>query len=441
MAESRNPRLLAVEAVAGVLDHSANLAEAGELRIEATAATDPREVAFARHLAYGVLRWLSALEWIADQLMDRPLKQRDRDIRRLILLGLFQLWHEESGAHAAVNETAECARRAGKPWAVGLINAVLRRFQREKLQCLEELSSRPERFSHPDWLVERIQSDWPEDWEGILEANNQRAGMWLRVNRQRSGIDRVRQVLGEAGLETETHEFAADAVRVSPAAPVEQVPGFTEGWWSVQDPAAQLALGWLDPQPGQRVLDACAAPGGKALHILESTPNVHIVAMDRSEKRLERLTENADRLRLSGMGQLHRRVGDGLHPENWWDGNPFDRILLDAPCTATGVIRRHPEIKWLRSESQVEEAVTAQSSLLSSLWPLLKPGGILVYATCSVLRDENSEQIRRFIETHGDANTEPGEVPYGRPCGAGRQILPGEEDMDGFFYARIRKSN
>jgi 16S rRNA (cytosine967-C5)-methyltransferase len=220
---------------------------------------------------------------------------------------------------------------------------------------------------------------------------------------------------------------------------VAQLPGFTEGLWSVQDPAAQLAAAWLDPQPGQRLLDACAAPGGKTCHLLESAPGARVTALDRSQARLARLRENVDRLGLAGPDRLTVIAGDGLHPDAWWNGVPFDRILLDAPCSATGVIRRHPEIKWLRSPEQVEEAVALQAGLLRSLWPLLKAGGILVYATCSVLGDENSEQISRFLQVHGDARPEPREVPYGQPSGAGRQILPGEADMDGFFNARLRK--
>jgi 16S rRNA (cytosine967-C5)-methyltransferase len=440
VAATNDPRLLAIEAVASVLDKAANLAEVDELRLGSDVAGGAREVAFARHLAYGVLRWLGALEWLATQLMKRPLKRRDRDIHRLILLGLFQLWKDESGEHAAINETAECARRLAKPWAVGLINAVLRRFQREKSQWLEKLALKPERFAHPAWLTERIRTDWPEDWESILTANNRRAGLWLRVNRTRSSVDAVGRAMRESGFEPGFHPYAPDAVQVVPPAPVDRLPGFDDGWWSVQDPATQLVVEWLSMEAGQRVLDACAAPGGKTCHILESVPDARVWAVDRSEARLQRLNENALRLGLMDTGRLTVKVGDGLFPEGWWDGKQFDRVLLDAPCTATGVIRRHPEIKWLRSESQVGEAVALQARLLRNLWPLVKAGGILVYATCSVLHDENSEQIRRFIESHGDARPEPFEAPYGRPSGTGCQILPGEADMDGFFYARVRKS-
>ena len=422
-----SPRLAAARLVGAVLDNGASLTEA----VVPGKRMDARDAAFARHLAYGVLRWLSALDWLASQLMERPFKRSNQDVQRLLLVGLFELWKNESGHHAAVNETAECARKLGKPWAVGVINAVLRRFQRERGTWLERLDSTDARFAHPEWLVERLRGDWPEDWPAILEANNEPAGLWLRVNQARADLRSVADAMAGAGFTTRGHPYAPNALEVSPPAPVEGLPGFKEGLWSVQDPAAQLAIGWLDPQPGQSVLDACAAPGGKAFHVLASVADVRVLALDRSAPRLERLRQDAERLGLSSTERLQVRSGDATHPEDWWDGVPFDRILLDAPCTATGVIRRHPEIKWLRTPAQVEEAMNLQARLLRTLWPLLKTGGILVYATCSVLRDENSEQITRFIDDHGDARPEGREVDYGRP---------GEAGMDGFFYVRIRKN-
>jgi 16S rRNA (cytosine967-C5)-methyltransferase len=432
--------MLAVMAIADVLDDAESLAEADSLKLDQEEAVDPRDAAFARHLAYGVLRWLTALEWLADQFLDRPLKRRDRDIRRLILVGLFELWKGESGAHAAVNETAECARRAGKPWAVGLINAVLRRFQREQATWLERLESRSERYAHPEWFIQKIQADWPQQWREVLDANNRQAGLWLRVNPGRASVESVSKALEQGGFETRAHPHAPHAVEVMPPAPVERLPGFVEGWWSVQDPAAQLASEWLDVEGNHRVLDACAAPGGKTCHILEAAPQASVLAVDRSETRLSRLFENAERLGLATQGRLEVRAGDVLDAGTWKDGERFDRILLDAPCTATGVIRRHPEIKWLRSPEQVEEAVQLQSGLLEQLWPLLEPGGILVYATCSVLGDENSRQIRRFMDGHGDARLEVRQLPYGASSDSGCQILPGTDDMDGFFYARLHKN-
>ncbi len=439
MSKSASPRVAAVNMIGNVLDRAGTLSEPGELQARGKA-LDPRDVAQARHIAYGVLRWLGALEWLAAQLLKKPLKNKDRDIQRLVLVGLFELWKSEGGEHAAVHQTAEGARQLGKPWATGLINAVLRRFQREKSDWLQKLSARPERFSHPEWLLDRLRADWPDHWQEVAEANNRQAALWLRINQARGSVENVEQAFHEAGYETMRHEHASMALKITPSAPVEQLPGFSEGLWSVQDPAAQLAPGWLDAQPGERILDACAAPGGKTCHLLEASPQSQVLALDRSASRLERVKENAARLGFADDPRLQIRQGDAADPSAWWDDQPFDRILLDAPCTALGVIRRHPEIKWLRSPEQVDEAVALQASLLSQLWPTLKPGGILVYATCSILGDENSRQIRRFLESQEDAQAADPEVAYGQAGEAGVQILPGEADMDGFFYARIRKT-
>lgn len=438
MSGPENPRLLALDAVTAVLDRQRNLEEAKAL---APGTLDPRDISFARHLAYGVLRWLAALEWIAAQLLERPLKSRDRDIHRLILLGLFELWKESSAQHAAVNETAECARRLCKPWAVGLINAVLRRFQREQSKLTEQLSNQIEQYAHPGWLVQRLQADWPDHWQVILDEGNRPGELWLRVNVAKSSVEAVMTEIRKSGFEADAHPFANAAVKVTPAAPVNQLPGFTEGMWSVQDPAAQLAVDWLSLQPGHHVLDACAAPGGKACHILESTSGVRLMALDRSEGRLNLLRGNMERLQLGTEEKPEIVCADASDVGSWWNGVPFDRILLDAPCTATGVIRRHPEIKWLRSEEQLAQVTQQQAKLLRRLWPLLKAGSILVYTTCSILRDENDRQIRLFLDDHADAVSSGPDLPYGHALAEGRQVLPGEFSMDGFYYARLRKSH
>jgi 16S rRNA (cytosine967-C5)-methyltransferase len=400
---------------------------------------DPRDRGFSLHLAYGVLRWLSALEWLAGQLLQRPLKPRDRDVQWLVLLGLFQLWHGETGAHAAVNETAECARLLGKPWAVGLVNAVLRRFQREQPAWLERLALQDARHAHPDWLLEALRRDWPDDWEEIVAADNRSAPLWLRLRQDRdSGTARAR--LEQEGFTALAHPDVPGALQIRPAVAVENLPGFAEGLLSVQDPAAQLAAGLLDATAGQRVLDACAAPGGKTGHLLEAVPGIRLTALDRSGQRLELVRQNLGRLGLLGQPGLQLQAADATQPETWWDGNPYQRILLDAPCTATGVIRRHPEIKWLRTPAQAAEAAALQAVLLQRLWPLLEPGGILLYATCSVLRDENNRQIERFAASQPDAQLSAIDAAWGRAADPGRQILPGERDMDGFYYARLRKA-
>lgn len=414
-----------------VLDRGAGLGDT-----ERDTVADPRDRAYARHLAYGTLRWLSALDWLAGQLLDRPLKKKDRDIHRLVLLGLFQLWQDRTAGHAAVNETAGCARKLGKSWATGLVNAVLRRFQREQETLLERLAEHDDRFAHPPWLLDALRADWPGDWERIAQANNRAAPLWLRLNEAFEPGETL-DALQEASFETAPHLVAKAAARVEPAKPVSELPGFTEGRMSVQDPAAQLAAGLLDCRDGQRVLDACSAPGGKTCHLLERQPGIKLLALDRSRARLEQVRENLERLDL--LNRCTLQAADAARPEDWWDGQLFDRILLDAPCTATGVIRRHPEIKWLRTPEQLDEAVALQAALLDALWPLLKPGGILLYATCSVLRRENSEQAASFLGRHPDAAAEFPETVWGRDTPPGRQILPGELDMDGFYYARLLK--
>ena len=428
----QNPRIAALQALSEVLDSNKNLAECGAL----SRLRDSRDNAFARHLAYGVLRWLTALEWLAAELLVKPIKKRERDVQRLVLLGLQQLWHDQAASHAAINETAECARLLGKPWAVGLINAVLRRFQREQEQLLNRLAQTRQRLAHPEWLLNEIQQDWPGHWQAIVDANNLQAPLWLRINRHKADETILRKDLRTAGFEVFDHPFAHDAVGISPAATVAKIPGFERGWLSVQDPAAQLARDLLAPRDGDRILDACAAPGGKTAHLLESCPGIELIALDKQAKRLEQVQQTLNRLGLKAETQ----VADAVFIENWWNGEKFNKILLDAPCSATGVIRRHPEIKWLRNTGQVNTVVQTQFELLTALWPLLETGGILVYATCSVLKRENSRQIQKFLTLHADAVIETPAVKWGQTGSFGCQILPGQAQMDGFFYAVLRKS-
>jgi 16S rRNA (cytosine967-C5)-methyltransferase len=429
----RNPRQLAIAALADVLDRGLNLSDSAALQDTRKS----RDLSMSRHLAYGVLRWLTALEWLARQLLSKPLKQRDLDIHRLILLGLYQLWQDETAEHAAVHETAECARLTGKPWAVGLVNAVLRRFLREREEWLGKLAGQPERFAHPLWMLEAIQHDWPEYWPAIVTANNQQAPMWLRLNSKEHDRLEITEKLEDQGFEVRSHPSARDAVCISPAVHVTSLAGFAEGYFSVQDPAAQLAADLLDVRAGMRVLDACAAPGGKTCHILERMPAAEVTALDLSAHRNELIQQNLTRLKLS----CRLLTGDAALPATWWDGLPFQRILLDAPCSATGVIRRHPEIKHLRTPGQVREAILTQQRILQALWPLLEPGGILVYSTCSVMTDENSNQINDFLFKTTDAQDCTPDASWGHNQKAGRQIFPGEEDMDGFYYAVLRKNS
>ncbi len=432
-----NARLAALVAIATVLDAQQSLSDyflSGPFLEDSTLA--PRDQAFARHLAYGVLRWLGALEWLATQLLNAPLKPRDRDIQRLVLIGLFQLWKDETADHAAVHATTECAKQLGKSWATGLINALLRRFVRERKHMLAQLESVPEKYAHPGWLLEMLKQDWPQEWRSVIAENNRQAAFWLRVNRRLSEPGAIIEELQQQGYKAASHPLAVDAVSVEPPVPVTRLPGFAEGRISVQDPAAQLAADLLAPAKGERILDACAAPGGKTCHLLERQPGIRLLALDRGEKRLGLIRDNLHRLEL----RCQLKNADAGNPDDWWDGVPFDKILLDAPCSTTGVIRRHPEIKWLRDPAQVRRAVATQQRLLERLWPLLDTGGILVYATCSILKCENHKQIHEFLSRHPDAVYAGPKGDAENPTLPGQQILPGREGMDGFYYAVMRKS-
>ncbi|KAA9131324.1 16S rRNA (cytosine(967)-C(5))-methyltransferase RsmB [Marinihelvus fidelis] len=427
-ARGEDARRVALRAIIAVMNHHGALTDPALFE----SARDDRERAFARRLANGVVRWSGALEALAGELLDRPLKPRDRDIALLLQLGIYQLWREDTPGHAAVHATAEVARSLRKAWAVGLVNAVLRRFLRERDERLAALESRDAALSHPPWLLGMLKKDWPDQWRSIVDANNEQPPMWLRTNGQRITRDTLAMQLTNAGFQATSHPEVDMALRLDPPAPVEQAPGFSEGHWSVQDAAAQLAAHYLAPRPGDRILDACAAPGGKTCHLLEREPNLQLTALDNDERRLGRVRENLARLGLEARLQ----VGDATDPSGWWDGEPFDRILLDAPCSAIGVIRRHPEIKWQRTPEQVGAAVALQAKMLDALWPLLRPGGILVYATCSVLKRENSQQIQRFLQDNPSASVDSDPAGDESP---GRQVLTGETGMDGFYYATLRK--
>lgn len=396
------------------------------------------EQSLARELVYGVLRWYSRLTTIRDGLLARPLKSRDADIGLLIAVGLYQCIELRTPPHAAVAATAEVARTLGKAWAVGLVNAVLRRFLREQEQHLAAADADlVSRYAHPQWLLERYRSAWPEDWEELLQANNTRPPMTLRVNRRRGSREQYLTQLAAAGLAAQPHPWAEDALVLDTPVPVTQLPGFGAGLVSVQDAAAQQAAVLLDVPDGGRVLDACAAPGGKTCHLLERYPAAgEVVALDIAPERLVRIEDNLQRLGL----QAAVLAGDATMPDAWWDGQQFERILIDAPCSGSGVIRRNPDIKWLRREQDLAALAATQRRLLQALWPLLMPGGKLVYATCSILPEENERVLADFIAAQPDAQSEPMSQDWGRQQTYGCYILTGESGMDGFYYGCLRKS-
>ncbi|MGD8112614.1 16S rRNA (cytosine(967)-C(5))-methyltransferase RsmB [Vibrio sp. TRT 17S01] len=391
----------------------------------------PRDHALLQEICYGALRYLPRLESIAGQLMDKPLKGKQRVFHHLILVGIYQLSFMRIPAHAAVGETVEGTKALKGPRLRGLINAVLRNYQRsqEELDAFA-VSHDAGKYGHPGWLLKLLKQAYPEQWENIVEANNNKAPMWLRVNHQHHTRDEYVQLLSNASIEHTTHSQAEDAIKLATPCDVYNLPGFEKGWVSVQDAAAQLSIDYLKPQDGELILDCCAAPGGKTAHILEQTQNAQVVAIDCDENRLKRVHDNLQRLNLTAQVIC----GDARKPKDWWQGEQFDRILLDAPCSATGVIRRHPDIKWLRRAEDIQALAELQSEILDAMWQQLKPGGTLVYATCSITPQENRDQVKAFLERTPEAQLQGSEIEN-----PGRQILPGEDDMDGFYYAVLRK--
>ncbi|WP_085593983.1 MULTISPECIES: 16S rRNA (cytosine(967)-C(5))-methyltransferase RsmB [unclassified Pseudomonas] len=429
-----NPRLAAARALAAVLSGKASLNSSLPAQLDKV---EERDRGLTQDLAFGTARWQPRLELLAAQLLQKPFKAADADVQALLLVGLYQLFYSRIPAHAAIGETVGCADKLKKPWAKGLLNAVLRRAQREGEELLAGMERDPVvRTAHPRWLQKSLKAFWPEQWEAICAANNAHPPMILRVNRRHHSRDAYLALLAEAGVGASACQYSPDGIVLAEACDVRGLPGFAEGWVSVQDEAAQLAADLLDLAPGQRVLDACCAPGGKTCHILEAEPALAgVVAVDLEAKRLVRVRENLERLGLDA--QLI--AADGRDTQAWWDGKPFQRILLDAPCSATGVIRRHPDIKLTRQPDDIAALAQLQGELLDTLWQTLEVGGILLYATCSTLPTENTEVIGAFLaRTPGarelDLATEAGlRQPHGR------QLLAQEGGHDGFYYAKLIK--
>jgi len=391
---------------------------------------DPRDSALLQEICYGVLRWLPRLEATVSELMETPLKGKKRVCHHLILVGLYQLIYMRIPDHAAISETVNAIQELREPRLKGLVNAILRNYQREAIDLDAQATSfAAGKYGHPGWIIKLVQDQYPDQWESILEANNTRAPMWLRVNRQYNSRDQYLALLEENDIEASIHPQAQDALCLKSPCDVHKLPGFEDGWVSVQDAAAQLAVEYLQPQENELILDACAAPGGKSAHILERQPSVKLVSVDFDSHRLERVEDNFSRLHLEG----EIICGDARYPTSWWTGEKFDRILLDAPCSALGVIRRHPDIKWLRRAPDIEALAHLQAEILTAMWEQLKSGGTLLYATCSISQQENSEQIKHFI-----AET-PTATLISKNDAIGQQILPGEKAMDGFYYALLRK--
>ena len=430
-----NSRLVVVKILLQVIQHGRNLPDAIANYSENIEENDRGLI---QAMCYGVIRLYPRLQFIANQLIAKPLKAKDQDVVLLILSGLYQLIEMRIPDHAAVSETVKITKTLKKPWAKNLVNAVLRNYQRQAEAINSKIEINAEaKFAHPFWWLKIIKNNWPDDnlWQHILLANNQNPPMTLRLNTHHISRADYLNLLTEHGINATAAKHSPDAICLNKPVQVNELPLFKEGKVSVQDEAAQLAAILLDPQKGDRILDACAAPGGKTIHLLERENDIDLLALDIEENRLQKVQENLDRTHLNA--QL--LAANAFNPSEWWDQIPFDRILLDAPCSASGVIRRHPDIKLLRQQNDIPKLVQDQQQILDALWPLLKSGGMLLYATCSVLAEENTLQIQRFLQHHADAELQPINSDWGQQQTAGKQILPGEDGMDGFFYALIQK--
>ena len=389
-----------------------------------------------RDLCYGSLRWHEPLSALLNELLSKQLKRKDKDVECLIRIGLYQIIYQNTPDHAAVGETVNALKGLKKPWAKKLVNAVLRNYLRgqEKLQDIIQQQA-PAKYAFPQWLIDKIKHAWSKQWQDILQQSNQRAPMTLRVNLSRQSCDEYLQKLKQEGINAQIIKGEKNGVKTAimldKPRNVYDLPDFKEGGVSVQDAAAQLASILLDCKDGMKVLDACAAPGGKTGHILESAKNLDLTAVDNSENRLERVSQNLQRLKLNATIINADVLDTNLYAKDIL----FDRILLDAPCSATGVIRRHPDIKVLRRKTDISELQQLQAKMLNTLWGKLKQGGILLYATCSILPEENEKQIQAFIKHHDDVEVQTIEGAQG----LGRQIFPGENNMDGFYFAKLKK--
>ncbi len=425
------PRLLACRVLVSLLQHQGSLASL--LNAETLAKTQGS--ALLQEFCYGVCRWHPRLQFYLQALLEKPLRRKDLDLQCLLLIGLYQLLFMRTPDHATVNETVDAAEALGKPWAKALINGVLRNAQRRQV----ELDAMAERdysvwYAHPEWLLARLKQDWPQHYRTILDGNNQRAPMTLRVNARKATRAQALGLLASAGVGVRPGELAPHALYLAQPMDAAVVPGFAEGLVSVQDEASQLVSSLLPLAPNLRVLDACAAPGGKTCALLEAESTLVVLALDNESRRLPRIRQNLDRLQL----QAEVRCADITAAPAATFGS-FDRILLDVPCSATGVIRRHPDIKVLRTAAEVEGLVEKQRALLAAGWPLLNKGGYLLYSTCSLLKAENSHQLARFVAATLDAEVVAINISGAQHCEVGIQLLPQQNGADGFYYALLRK--
>ena len=404
-----------------------NLNQALQGLLSRHSALSSQQRAAAQDMSYGTLRFYGQLRAILDLLLQKPVQ--DAAVRSLLLVALYQLQYSRSAEHAVVDHAVRAAETLKKPWAKGLVNAVLRNFLRQRINLLEHAAASEEgRYSHPQWWIYRLRRQYPDDWSILLETNNQHPPMTLRVNRRETSATAYLDLLRQQGIEGQ--QVGVEAILLDQPVSVDKLPGFGEGMASVQDAGAQFAARLLDVEYGMRVLDACAAPGGKAAHLLELA-RIELTALDSDPERLKKIQQTLQRLKL----EARCLAGNAARPEEWWDGKPFQRILADVPCSASGVVRRHPDIKWLRREADIAAFAAQQAEILDALWRVLGSGGKLLYATCSVFAEENQQQIAQFLVRHEDAQC----LPLSLPTMKDGQLTPNLQH-DGFFYALLLKA-
>lgn len=425
-----NLRALAAKAIFEVLEKGVSLSVA--LPEQQKHLTNGKDKALLAELCYGVMRTLPQIEKRVAECLTKPFKGKQRIIHQLLIVGCYQLYFTRIPSHAAISETAEACRQLKFEGMVKVVNGVLRNIQRQ----LTPLSNDSETLSYnmPGWLIKRLKAAYPDKWQEIIQQSHERPPMWLRNNRLSQSRDEYLADLNKLEIQASAG-LSDDAILLVSPQDVATLPRFHEGATSVQDGAAQWAATLLAPQANELILDACAAPGGKSCHLLELEPSIKLVAVDFDAKRLERVQQNLDRLSLKAQ-VIH---GDAANIDSWWQGEQFDRILLDAPCSATGVIRRHPDIKWLRKNHDIEELAELQRQILDHCWKWLKPGGTLLYATCSILPQENRDQITAFLVRTTNAKLDIF-TQQASTQDIGWQITPGQHNMDGFYYARLLKA-
>ena len=426
-------RALAARGLAEIALRGASLREVMERT--APRLSDPRDRAFLMALLSDGARWWLRFDAAVDDLLEKPLRHKQPAIHALLVLGLVQLEVLQLDAYAAVAASVEATRALKRPQLAGLVNAVLRRWLREREVRNTRLDSNaPTRHAHPPWLANSLLRDWPQQAEAVMAADNSEPPLMLRVNRRRGSREALLARLQADGHTAKSHDWLADALVLAHSTDVTRLPGFADGAFAVQDGAAQVAADLIDVRDGQRALDACAAPGGKACHLLERA-DIQLTAVEFDRQRGERIRDNLMRLRLDARIV----IGDAGAPQGWWDGRCYDRILIDAPCSATGVLRRRPDVRLHRRASDLPALRAQQARIVHALWPLLAPGGRMVYATCSLLREENEATIADFLAQHPDAHAIACPLPVGQRAGAGWQILPGDGDLDGMYYAVLEK--